>query len=150
MGSSAGSCLTAWIPRFLDGSVGYRCIVATKKKAVYNNPFPTWVEIRLTEGQKSALVKDGDFKARIMSALDLITADKLKVSGKWDEKTNSAMCVLESADYDPDVSQVKYVLRSSSLSGAFLKMLYYYAVVSDRVLPDARSREAIENDDDLW
>jgi hypothetical protein len=123
--------------------------MAKARKQSYG-AFPSFFEIKLEEGQKKALIKDADFKSRVLAALDIITADRLKITGKFDEKNGCGVCMLQSVDYDPDVSQKIWVLRSSSLSGAFLKMLYYYVVVSDRTLPSSAIENEFGDDEELW
>jgi hypothetical protein len=121
--------------------------MVTKKSASEN--FPIFFDLELTADQKRALKLDERFKQEWAGAFDLMGQDKLKVVLKWDERNGVALAMVQEALYDPSKPACVFCMRGSSISSAALKLAYYYAVVSDRTLPDTRSRKKIE-EDDVW
>lgn len=62
-------------------------------------------------------------------------AGGLKVTLKVDTRTGATMCMIQDADYNPDVSPVIYVVRAGSAESVLLKAAWYW-FTSDGVLPD--------------
>lgn len=112
------------------------------------NPYPNFIELKLTEDQKNKLKIDEDFKSKWWWFFDAISQQDLKFTLKWDDKTNCAQAMLQSNKYDPDVAANIWVMRSSGMVNATLKLAYYFSL-ADGVLPDPRTRADIEDEDFL-
>ena len=110
----------------------------------------TFVEIALTEKQKSALAKDDAFKAGFWKSIDLFSAQHLKVTLRWDDYNDCAMVSLQDSQVDFGEPTTIWTLRSSSLSGALLKICYYFAVLSDQTLPSGATKKEFDDDESLW
>jgi hypothetical protein len=119
-----------------------------KKKAggVWDKP-PVFVDLELSLPQKQALKKDTIFKERWYETFDFLSADGLKFSAKWDVYNDCGMATFTKDSTTELGKSLVYVMRASAISLAVFKLFYYYAVVSDRILPDARSKAQIEDDD---
>ena len=110
----------------------------------------TFVDVKLTEKQKAALEKDAVFKSEFWKALDLFSAENLRVTVRWDDYNACGLCSVQDNQAAFGDETTIWVLRSGSMSGALLKMCYFFAVVSDRTLPAGASRQEIESDEGLW
>lgn len=107
-----------------------------------------FVDLNLDKKQKDELAENASFKASWHTFFDAISADGLKFTLKWDDRNQCALAMLQKAAYNPEIAPVIWVLRSSSMSGAALKIAYYFALCEGQ-LPVPGNRKDIERDDEL-
>lgn len=110
----------------------------------------TFIDAKLTEEQKRSLARDVEFKDSWWLHLDIVEQHHCKLSISYDWYNGGAKATL-SADGDEKATFQKiFVMRGSTGSSAMIKLLYWFIVVQDAILPDARSKADIEDDSFLF
>lgn len=107
----------------------------------------TFVDLSLSSTEEASLKAAKITKTTWLGAYTEMLVGGYKVTLKIDKRNNSYMCMVQDADYNPDISPTIYVMRAGSAEGALLKMAWYWRV-SDGTLPDPNAAPENELDDD--
>lgn len=97
----------------------------------------------MEESLKKAKVQRTDW----LSSISSVVSEGYKVTLKEDARTHSTMCMIQDAEYNPDVSPTIYVVRGKTAESALLKAAWWL-IQSDGTLPDPDAVDDNDPEDD--